>query len=345
MAAPEMPLLQKIAGATAHLDAPQPGTAVYGESISISGWCHFAGRDPAQCCVHAWVDGALIGQTRALFVRPDVSAAVGLAENIPTGFRILGFMPAAGMEPRAAMLTLSASWRDDPVEYEVVRAAVRLIPALLATRPYGDVVNPQRETLLHREDIYGSGPPLEQPSALMLSLMRDYLPARCSVLDVGCGAGAYGAPLRHAGHEWLGLEIDSRCLEILERRQLPYRRVSAEAKSLPSENGEWDAAVCIEVLEHISEPHAFLAEVTRSIRHRALFSVPNLEVIPYFSGLDVVPWHLLEADHKNFFTRASLRSLLERHFRHVEVFSCAEHPLRSREEIPLHVHLFAIADK
>jgi hypothetical protein len=81
------------------------------------------------------------------------------------------------------------------------------------------------------------------------------------------------------------------------------------------------------------------------IRARALFSVPNMEILPYLHDWGVVPWHLLEGDHKNFFTRASLQALLWKYFRHVEIFPYGEHPLKSRDGIPLHVHLFAVADK
>ena len=110
-------------------------------------------------------------------------------------------------------------------------------------------------------------------------------------------------------------------------------------------DGEFENAICVEVLEHIANPDRFLSEISRAIRDRALFSVPNIEVIPYFSAWQVVPWHLLEADHKNFFTRASLRELLRKHFANVEVFSYAEHPLRTPDGIALHLHLFAVADK
>ncbi len=340
-----MPELQKFAGAEAHFDSPQPGESVYGECISVSGWCHLPDHDATSCRIRAWVEGSLVGETRTLFVRPDVCAVFRLPENTPSGFHLLGRLPAKVETPRAAVITLTASWDGDPAEYELGRSAARLVPALLEQRPFGDVVNPERETLLHRENIYGSGPPLEEPGMLMLELIRQYLPAHGSVLDVGCGGGAYGPPLTEAGHRWLGLEANAHCCEILERRQLAYRRVNTETTSFPTETGEFDDAICIEVLEHILEVDAFLDEMNRSIRRRALFSVPNMEVIPYFSAWHVVPWHLLEADHKNFFTRASLRKLLSTHFRRVEVFSYAAHSLRSREDIPLHVHLFAIAEK
>jgi hypothetical protein len=70
-----------------------------------------------------------------------------------------------------------------------------------------------------------------------------------------------------------------------------------------------------------------------------------MELLPYLYDWRVVPWHLLEADHKNFFTRASLRALLSRHLSRVEIFPYGEHPLRTRDGVPVHVHLFAIADK
>ena len=148
-----------------------------------------------------------------------------------------------------------------------------------------------------------------------------------------------------AGHNWLGLETNPHCCGILERRQLPFRRVEVGSRALPCPDGEWDCAICIEVLEHLKDPETFLREMARVVRGRALFSVPNMEVLPYLYDWRVVPWHLLEADHKNFFTRASLRSLLMRFFPAVEVFSYGEHPLRTRDGVPLHVHLFAIADK
>ena len=68
---------------------------------------------------------------------------------------------------------------------------MRLVPALLRERPFGDVLFPENATLLHRENIYGSGPPIEEPGAEVMNLLRQYLPAKSSVVDVGCGAGAH----------------------------------------------------------------------------------------------------------------------------------------------------------
>jgi SAM-dependent methyltransferase len=330
----------------AHLESPVPGQNIYDEAVFLSGWVHAPGRDPASCRVRAYLDDCCFAETGILSYRSDVCEKLALPRGVLTGFRMLGKIPPATTEPpgRDAILRIVASWGDE-VSNTVTEQAVRLVPALLHARPYGEVVYPENETLLHRENIYGSGPPAEEPGIEVSNLLREYLPEGSSVVDVGCGAGAYGPGLMAAGHNWLGLESNAHCCDLLLRRQLPFRRVDLESGDLPCADGEWDCAICIEVLEHTKDPETFLREIARATRGRALFSVPNMEVLPYFHDWRVVPWHLLEGDHKNFFTRAGLRSLLARFFRGVEVFSYGEHPLRTRDGVPLHQHLFAVADK
>lgn len=334
---------EKLTNATCYVDSPAAGANVYAECITVAGWLHAPGRDPSRCRIRGWIDGEVVGETRLLFSRPDVCAALGLPESTPTGFRFTGF--AGDGSPRNALLLITASWGDEDVEAEVARISVRLLSANLGDRPYGDVLHPSQAQLLHREHVYGSGPPVEEPSAETSLLIRHYLGARSKVLDVGCGGGAYGPALIAAGHDWLGLEVNPACCDILRRRDLPHRQGDGETGAFPCGDGEFDDAICIEVLEHIADTEKFLSEMARVVRKRALFSVPNIEVIPSFSAWQVVPWHLLEADHKNFFTRSNLRQLLLRHFRQVEVFSYGEHPLRTPDGLPLHVHLFAVADK
>ena len=326
------------------IDFPRPDQTVYEECISVAGWIFAANRDPLVCRVCAWLDGAVIGETRVLFTRPDVSEFLSLPHDVPTGFRFLARLAHRIEAPRDATLQLSASWTGDAAEYQLGKVPLHLVPASLQDRPYGEVVYPAQSTLLHRVNIYGSGPPLLEPGAEVLRLIVDYLSPRSSVVDLGCGAGAYGPPLMAAGHTWTGLEVNPHCWELLERRGLPFRKPDPETQKFPCADQEFDEAICIEVLEHIEEPGPCLEEISRIIRKRALFSVPNIEVIPYFNDWGAVPWHLLEGDHKNFFTRTSLRELLARHFSRVEVFSYGEHPLRTRDGVPLHIHLWAIAD-
>jgi SAM-dependent methyltransferase len=326
------------------LDLPAPGESIYDQAIFLSGWVHAPDRDPTSCRLQAYLDDACVAETRNLFHRPDICEKFGLSSSVLNGFRMLGRILPAATEERGATLRIVASWSEGPSSV-VTENRVRLVPALLHERPHGQVVSPENVTLLHRKDIYGSGPPLENPAIEVANLLRNYLPERASVLDVGCGTGAYGPGLIVAGYRWLGLEANAHCCDILLRQELPFRRVELESRNLPCADREWDCAICLEVLEHVKEPEIFVHEIARAIRRRALFSVPNMEVLPYLHGWGVVPWHLLEADHKNFFTRASLRTLLQSCFRHVEVFPYGVHPLRTREGVAVYVHLFAVAEK
>jgi SAM-dependent methyltransferase len=326
------------------LDSPPSGGQIYDRTIFLSGWIHAPGRNSVSCRVRAYLDDSCIAETGILSYRPDISKKFDLRNKALTGFRMLGKTPTPAVERRESTLRITASWNDQPA-HNLIEQPVMIVPVLLDQRPYGEVVYPENAILLHRENIYGSGPPLSDPGIEATQLILGYLPAGSSVVDIGCGAGAYGPALIAAGHKWIGLESDARCCDILRERQLPFRRVDLLAQSLPGETAEWEGGICIEVLEHVKDPESFLSEVARVTRQRVLFSVPNMEVIPYMHGWGVVPWHLLEADHKNFFTRASLRALLERHFRQVEIFLFGEHPLKMREGIPVYVHLFAVADK
>jgi len=69
--------------------APRPGQAGYHECISIAGWIFAEKGAPAACRVRAWLEGASIGGTRLLFVRPDVSDFLSLSHDVPTAFRFL----------------------------------------------------------------------------------------------------------------------------------------------------------------------------------------------------------------------------------------------------------------
>ena len=78
-----------------------------------------------------------------------------------------------------------------------------------------------------------------------------------------------------AGHQWSGIEVNRDCLQLLEQRGLPFRKTEPQKGRFPCLDEEFDEAICIEVPEHIEHPEPFLKEISRIVRHRAIFSVPE----------------------------------------------------------------------
>lgn len=324
----------------AALDLPTAADTYDPLTLPVQGWIFAGERQAAVAAVEAVIDGTPIGRTALLYRRPDVARALGIPADTATGFSLLGTAPAL-VPAQQARLVLQVVFADGARE-TIAAAEVTLSRRDYRAGDWGILVDPAFPHLVRREHMYNSGPSQDTPSADLLSLLERYLPpAPARILDVGCGRGPYAAPLRDRGYEWLGVELKPEDCAVLRDKGLPYRQV--DGQTLPFAAADFEAALCVEVLEHVENPWNFIAEVRRVVRQRLIISVPNLELVPYWRPHLAVPWHLLEADHRNFFSRASLRELLKPHFRSVEVLSYGEAPLRSTEGVRLDYHLLAVA--
>jgi ubiquinone/menaquinone biosynthesis C-methylase UbiE len=88
---------------------------------------------------------------------------------------------------------------------------------------------------------------------------------------------------------------------------------------LPFPHKRFGSAVCTEVLEHVADYQSLLAEIARVCKGTVVVTVPDMSAIPTCCPHFVVPWHLLEGTHVNFFNQTSLGKLLRRHFASVEL--------------------------
>jgi ubiquinone/menaquinone biosynthesis C-methylase UbiE len=163
----------------------------------------------------------------------------------------------------------------------------------------------------HRERIYGSGPPLHTVAPEILHLARA-LPD--PILDFGCGGGALVRALRAEGRDVFGLELDdARIRQHLLPEAAPFVTLYAGDGPAPFERGRFASVTCCEVIEHLPEPHAAIGELARLARQSLLVTVPDMSAIPRGFRHGVVPWHLLEGTHVNFFTQRSFSAALEPH--------------------------------
>jgi Methyltransferase domain len=186
------------------------------------------------------------------------------------------------------------------------RDAVSLTIPPVAYTPYAHLHT--HPLVLGRRDIYGVGAPVHVVSDEVLALARRLPPP---ILDFGCGGGALLLALRREGIEAYGLELDQpRIQEHLLADVRPLVTLYDGRCPSPLANGQFASVVCSEVLEHLPDVTAAVDEIARLATRALLVTVPDMSAIPRGFAHGVVPWHLLEATHVNFFTQHSLAAVL-----------------------------------
>ena len=143
--------------------------------------------------------------------------------------------------------------------------------------------------------------------------------APSSVLDVGCGEGVLTVEWaeRLGDRRVVGIDLDDPKLRAeWEQRKRPNLEFRAEeATRLTFADDEFDLAAAIEVLEHVPEPEATLAEMARVARSHLLVSVPRE---PLWRGLNMARGAYLKdlgntPGHLNHWSKRSFVQLLSRH--------------------------------
>ncbi len=324
-----------------HLDEPSPSTTVDPLCFFVRGWLWLDSLQPDIAAVEAWVGDTLIGETAALYERPDVIVAHWLPPKTRTGFELFAHHPSATAE-RPLKLEIRARLADGTRTPPVFTATHAVIARDYRTNHFGVLLDRHTTAIQRHGNIFAVGPSQTEGSGELAHLLRRYLgPPPRRIVDVGCGLGSYGRGLIADGYDWMGAEVSASDCAELARAGLPHRQT--DGRVLPFADASFEAALCIEVLEHIEEPRPFLAEIHRVAPRQLIVSVPNCELLGYLYDHLATPWHMLEATHTNFFTRWSLGALLREFYPQVELRFHTPYPLRTLEGTPLHYNLLAIA--
>ncbi len=163
---------------------------------------------------------------------------------------------------------------------------------------------------------------IEQFHQKMLEIIREMLndkthdenPPR--ILDAGCGEGFFAARMREAfpEAEIVGCDGAKEALEIAGEMNPDIRFEEANLYELSYEDGQFDLVVCSEVLEHLNDPAAALAELCR-VGKKVLVTVPNE---PWFRLGNLVALHNVmrlgdPIDHINHWTFGGFRKFIRTH--------------------------------
>jgi SAM-dependent methyltransferase len=136
-----------------------------------------------------------------------------------------------------------------------------------------------------------------------------------NVLDLGCGLGGYSRALGELGFECYGLDVVDEYVEAA--RGIGVRADRYDGERVPLADGAVDTVILVEVLEHLDEPEAILREAARVSSRNVLVTTPNCT--QSFPTVPIEFSHMLDVDHRQFFTEASLRELLRASFERSDV--------------------------
>jgi SAM-dependent methyltransferase len=170
-----------------------------------------------------------------------------------------------------------------------------------------------------RDDVYQPGFPAEPGKHYGAFVRFAQKHAGQSVLDLGCGYGAYSLALRADGpakRRCVGADVN---LDYVRRAHASGLPVVAVDAALPFPDKAFDTVLLLEVIEHVPAIEAILKEAFRVARKNVLVTVPNAEDLELLKGNDVTYSHMLSSDHVHFFDPEGIRTLLGRFAANVEV--------------------------
>jgi ubiquinone/menaquinone biosynthesis C-methylase UbiE len=167
-----------------------------------------------------------------------------------------------------------------------------------------------------RDDFYKPGIPAKPGEHYRAFVRFARRHAGASILDLGCGFGAYSSVLAVEGRRCVGCDINLDYLRTASSVGLPVVNVDSV---LPFNDRSFDSVMIFEVIEHVANVERILAEAFRVARKNVLITVPNSENIELMQANDVTYAHMLSSDHVHFFETDSLERLLRGYSKNISI--------------------------
>jgi ubiquinone/menaquinone biosynthesis C-methylase UbiE len=167
-----------------------------------------------------------------------------------------------------------------------------------------------------RGDFFGPGLPAKQHESYGAIVRFARAHTGSTILDLGCGFGAYSLALKEHGLNCFGCDVN---FDYLRRAAASGLPVTNAGSHLPFADGCFDTVLLFEVLEHVADVHTVLCEAFRVARKNVLITVPNSENVELMKANDVTYAHMLSSDHVHFFDPQSLAELLRHYSKNVSI--------------------------
>ena len=125
-----------------------------------------------------------------------------------------------------------------------------------------------------------------------------------SIIDIGCGTGGFASDLMQDGFNVIGLDTSETALKYAKKRGINELHQTTLDK-FPKNRFKLDAACALDVIEHIKDDKAFLADVASVLDAGSWF----IATVPAYQWL----WSKHDEVHMHFrrYTKNEISSLIE----------------------------------
>jgi len=154
---------------------------------------------------------------------------------------------------------------------------------------------------------------------LSVKIFQEYIKDKSlRIIDVGCGTGLVGVELEKSGFSnFDGIDISQEMIDIAKQRSYSKLFIGSLNDSLPCENNEYDAALCVGVFTHGHVSSDRLDELVRIVKSGGIICFTVNEGVYDSYGFDskiknldsTNIWKILEIRKNDYMTKKNIKGI------------------------------------